>query len=104
MDADLSCCFGRALRELGRDEPHYEYQLTRNYYERSDETEYQISWVADLKEIPDWLAHETYEVQPRWQRHFLARRMKGKIEGLAVFDLEVVRDLAKAYLEERYGR
>lgn len=102
MDIDLICCFGRALRELGRDEPKHEYVLVRNVYQTPDETEIQVSWVGDCEEIPEWLAHETYEVEPRWVRHYLSKRIQGHITGLAIFDCPEVTELAKDYLAQRY--
>lgn len=100
--ADLICCFARTLRDLGRDEPSHEYTLTRNEYENPTCTEILVSWVGDRKEIPEWLAHETYEVEPRWVRHYLSTRIQGTITGLAVFDCPEVAALAKDYLQQRY--
>lgn len=104
MDADLTCAFGRALRALGRDEPWYEHDVTRSYYPTADETQFQVSWVGAVPEVPEWLARETYDVERRWCRHYLQRRAKGHVQGVAIFDAPEVAELARVYVEARYGQ
>ena len=105
LENSLECCFGRHVWErLSGPEPHHEYRVTSQYREGPNETEFVVSWVGSEEEIPQWLANETYEVEPRWVRHFIRVVASGNIQGVAVFDRPEVRELALRYCDERYGK